>query len=107
MHIVGHSESDLDDARLRHALITGNTYQPAAKPGDQRCVIGPGLTANAFRFTLGIERAQAEKPQVQVVRRHRRVHRAHVLSIAGMGRPYLHGAPVRQERVGSGAHLAP
>src|SRR5262249_44529302 len=66
----------------------------------------PGLTADAFPFALGIERAQAEETQVQVVRRHRRVHRTHVLGIAGMGGPYLDGAPVRQERVSPGADLA-
>jgi len=69
--------------------------QAAAKPGEQCRVVGPGLTANAFCFALGIERAQAEEAQVQVVRRHRRVHRAHVLGVARMSTAYLDGAPVR------------
>src|SRR5262249_39411803 len=56
-------------------------------------------TADAFRLGLGAARAHAEEAQVQILRRHRLMHRAHRFGVGGARGPYLSGAPVGQQRV--------
>ena len=65
-------------------------------------MVWPGIAAHSLRLLLARARAQAEKPQVRVVGRHRRVHLAHRCRVLRPRRHDLHRAAVGQQRVRAG-----
>ena len=99
VHVIGDGERHLCHAGLPGQLISADAGQPAVLPGQQRRVVGIRLAADPPGFLLGRGRAHAEEPQVHVVRRHGRVHRADRLKILRLGGPDLHRAAVGQQRV--------
>ena len=99
VHVIGDGERHLRHAGLPGQLISADAGQPAVLPGQQRRMVGIGLAADPPGFLLGRARAHAEEPQVHVVRRHGRVHRADRLKVLRPGRPDLHRAAVGQQRI--------
>ena len=70
VHVIRDGERDLRHTGLPGQLVGADADQPAVLPGQQRRVLGIGLAADPPGLPLGRGRAQAEEPQVHVVRRH-------------------------------------
>ncbi len=99
VHMVGNRERDLGDARLARRLIAGDPDKLVAEPGQQRAVIVIGRPGHPFGLTVGRLRANAEEAQVDVARRHLRMHLPDGLSVLRRGGPDQDSGAVGQQRV--------
>jgi hypothetical protein len=105
VQMIRNSERDLRDTRLTGQLIGRHPAQLTIQPGQQRHVIRPGLPADPLCLTLGVRRAQAEKPQIQVLRRHRGMHLADRVVILRPGRPDLGRTAIGEQRERRRGHV--
>ena len=105
MGMVGDGYRELRRTGSPLAFVAGHADQLAGQPGEQGGVVGCGCPADPAGFLVGGGRAHAEEAQVQVVRRHRLVHLAHGLEVAGRGRADLGRRPIGEERVHTGGGL--
>jgi hypothetical protein len=99
VHVIDDGEGDLGHAWLAGRLVAGNPDELGAEPGEQRAVLTVRRPADAAGLAVGRGRADAEKAQVDVVRRHLSVHLPDRLLVLRPGRRDQDRGAVGEQRV--------
>ena len=100
VHMVGHGERDLGLPRVPDEPgVAGHAEQFAVAQREQRRVARRRIPADPPGFGLGGSPVVAEEAQVDVVRRHRLVHRLDRVDVLWAGLADLDRCAVGQERV--------
>ncbi len=94
VHVIGDREGDLSDARFARWLIARDADELIAEPRQQRAVIGVWWPGYPLGLAICRLRADAEKAQVDVARRHLRVHLPDGIGVLRPGRPDQHGGAI-------------
>ena len=99
VHLVGHRERDLGYARPPGRFVTRHADQLAVQPGQQRRVVRIVRPAEPLGLSLRRLRAEAEEPEVGVIRRHLLVHLPDIVRVIRLGRANLDCRAIRKQGV--------